>query len=239
MGRRARVTREQVLRAARETFSESGFDGATLTAIAAKVGVSAAALLRHAPTKEALFGAAMASAQPALPLPIEFLDRLDGTEDPAEVLRRIAERAIPVLEATFEETIVGWLHSRRKSGAPVAIPLPFDPRSKSTPPQQAFRVIERYMRKAMKAGRLRVFDARAAATAFQGALFAYVSFHKLLRILDPPLPLDRYLDALLEIWSRGAIAGLPAGRRRTPGAAPRHGSSPRSARGSSRPGRPG
>ena len=206
MGRRARVSREQVLKAAREAFFESGFDGATLAAIAAKVGVSPAALLRHAPTKEALFGAAMASAVPALPLPIEFLDRLDGTEDPAIVLRRIAERAIPVLEATFDETIVAWLHSRRTAGAPVAIPLPFDPRSKSTPPQQAFRAIERYMRKAMRAGRLRVSDARAAATAFQGALFAYVSFHKLLRILDPPLPLDRYLDALLSIWSRGAIA---------------------------------
>jgi AcrR family transcriptional regulator len=235
MGRRARVTREQVLKAARETFSESGFDGATLTAIAAKVGVSPAALLRHAPTKEALFGAAMASAEPVLPLPIEFLDRLDGAEDPAEVLRRIAERAIPVLEATFEETIVGWLHSRRKTGVPVAIPLPFDPRSKTTPPQQAFRAIERYMRKAMKAGRIQVASSRAAATAFQGALFAYVSFHKLLRILDPPLPLDRYLDTLLEIWSRGAIAGprARAGRRRMPGAPRPRGSKRRNAGGSS------
>jgi AcrR family transcriptional regulator len=235
MGRRARVTREQVLRAARETFAESGFDGATLTAIAAKVGVSAAALLRHAPTKEALFGAAMASAEPVLPLPIEFLDRLDGSEDPAEVLRRVAERAIPVLEATFEETIVGWLHSRRKTGSLVTIPLPFDPRSKSTPPQQAFRAIERYVRKAMRSGRLRVADPRAAATAFQGALFAYVSFHKLLRILDPPLPLDRYLDTLLEIWSRGAIPDprTGRGRRRMPGAPPPRGSSTRKAGGSS------
>jgi hypothetical protein len=98
----------------------------------------------------------------------------------------------------------------------VTIPLPFDPRSASTPPRQAFRAIERYMRKAMKTGRLRVSDARAAATAFQGALFAYVSFHKLLRILDPPLPLDRYLDTLFAIWSRGAIAGPRAGARRIP-----------------------
>jgi len=220
MGRRPRVTRDQVLRAARETFLERSFEGATLAAISAKVGVSPAALLRHAPTKEALFGAAMASAAPVLPLPIDFLDRLDGTEDPAIVLRRIAERAIPVLEATFEETIAGWLHSRRTKDAPVAIPLPFDPRSKSTPPQQAFRAIERYMRKAMKTGRLRVSDARAAATAFQGALFAYVSFHKLLRILDPPLPLDRYLETLLSIWTRGATGpAAPTTRRRGEAAA--------------------
>jgi len=215
MGRRARVTREQVLRAARDAFAQGGFDGTTLTAIASRIGVSPAALLRHAPTKEALFGAAMASAAPALPLPLDFLDRLDGTEDPTVVLRRIAERVIPVLEATFDEIIVGSLHSRRP-GAPLAIPLPFDPRSKSTPPQQAFQAIEGYLRKAARAGTIRVDSVRAAATAFQGALFAYVSFHKLLRILDPPLPLDRYLDTLISIWTRGATGVGPPEKRRPP-----------------------
>ncbi len=204
MGRRALVTRQQVLEAARSAFAERGFDGTTLAAIAARVGVSPAALLRHAPTKEALFGAAMAAGGASLPSPVEFLDGLDGSEDPRLVLRRVAERAIPVLEATFAETIVGWLHSR-KAGRPVAIPLPFDPRSKTTPPQQAFRAIEGYMRKAVRKGTLRVGDVRAAATAFQGALVAYVSFHKLFRILEPPLPLDRYVDTLVEIWTRGAV----------------------------------
>ena len=46
MGRPARVTREQVLRAAREAFSESGYHGTTLAAIGARVGISPAALLR-------------------------------------------------------------------------------------------------------------------------------------------------------------------------------------------------
>ena len=212
MGRRARVTREQVLKAAREAFGEAGFDGTTLAVIAARLGVSPAALLRHAPTKEALFGAAMASAAPAdLRLPLEFLDSLEGTEDPAAVLRRVAERAIPVLEATFDTTIVAWLHSRRP-GAPPSIRLPFDPRSKSTPPQRAFRAIEGYLEKAVRAGRVRVDSPRSAATAFMGALFAYVSFHKLLRVLDPPLPLDRYLDTLIDLWKKGAIVSAPARR---------------------------
>ena len=215
MGRRARVSRADVLAAARAAFGERGFDGTTLAAIAARLGVSPAALLRHAPTKEALFGAAMASAEPsARELPLGFLAGLDGSEDPAGVLRRIAERAIPVLEATFDATIVASLHVRGK-GLPT-IPLPFDPRSKSTPPQRAFRAIEAYLEKAVRAGALRVGSARAAATAFMGALFAYVSFHKLLHVLDPPLPLDRYLETLIAVWKDGAIPKR-RGRPRTRG----------------------
>ncbi len=130
-----------------------------------------------------------------------------------------------MLEATFDATIVAWLHSRRP-GTPPAIPLPFDPRSKATPPKQAFRAIEKYLEKAVAAGRVRVASPRAAATAFMGALFAYVSFHKLLRVLEPPLPLDRYLDTLIGLWQEGAIrpaeharrtsGSRAAGRRRKP-----------------------
>src|SRR5258706_16321588 len=113
MGRRARISREDVLSAAREAFSERGFDGTTLSTIAARLSVSPAALLRHAPTKEALFGAAMASSGHALPLPIEFVNQFTGEEDPLRVLRMIAERVIPILEATFAESVVHWFHSRR------------------------------------------------------------------------------------------------------------------------------
>jgi AcrR family transcriptional regulator len=213
MGRRARVTREEVLSAAREAFSQTGFDGTTLSAIAARLSVSPAALLRHAPTKEALFGAAMACSELPLPLPIEFVKELKGTEDPLRVLRKIAERLIPILEATFAESVVHWFHSRKAEAGPVTIALPFDPRSKSTPPLQAFRVIEGFLQKAAEAGTLRVLDVRSAAASFQGTLFAYVSFHKFFRILDPPIPLDQYLDTVLAIWARGAAVERPARRK--------------------------
>ena len=213
MGRRARVTREQVLKTAREVFAERGFDGTTLARIAGRLGLSPAALLRHAPTKEALFGAAMASPDPALPVPIEFVEALDGTEDPLAVLRKIAERAIPILEATFAESLVHWFHSRKSDPGTVTIALPFDPGAESTPPQQAFRLVEGYMEKAVRAGRLRVTDVRAATASFQGSLFAYVSFHKLFRILDPPIPLGRYLDTVLAIWARGAVPGAVTRRK--------------------------
>ena len=59
MGRTARVRREDVLAAARREFLEGGYVGTTLAQIGARVGVSPAALLRHAPTKQSLFDQAM------------------------------------------------------------------------------------------------------------------------------------------------------------------------------------
>ncbi|HXM75808.1 MAG TPA: helix-turn-helix domain-containing protein, partial [Thermoanaerobaculia bacterium] len=59
MGRPAKIRREEVLAAAREAFDTGGFEGTTLADISGRLGVSPAALLRHAPTKQALFTAAM------------------------------------------------------------------------------------------------------------------------------------------------------------------------------------
>src|SRR5688500_13312999 len=105
MGRRARVSRDGVLAAAREAFAERGYDGTTLAAIGARVGLSPAALLRHAPNKEALFSAAMSAPGQELP-PIEFLARTDGREDPARVLRSLAFAVVPFLESKLGENIV-------------------------------------------------------------------------------------------------------------------------------------
>ena len=50
MGRRPLITRDEVLQASREAFAERGFDGTTLASIAARLGVSPAALKACVPT---------------------------------------------------------------------------------------------------------------------------------------------------------------------------------------------
>src|SRR5512141_268330 len=126
MGRPARVSRDAVLRAAREAFAERGFDGTTLADISARVGLSPSALLRHAPTKEALFSAAMSAPGEELP-PIEFLARAAADEDPANVLRRLSFTLVPFLEAKLGENIARWLRAKTGDEART-IRLPFDPR---------------------------------------------------------------------------------------------------------------
>jgi AcrR family transcriptional regulator len=212
MGRRARVSREEVLRAAREAFAERGFDGTTLAAIGARVGLSPSALLRHAPTKEALFSAAMTSAGQDLP-PIEFLAATEAEKDPAGVLRRLAFAVVPFLESKLGENIVRWM--RAKTGeAARTLRLPFDPRDRPSPPARALALLEEYFRRAARAGRLEVRDPRAAALAFLGSLNAYVFLHRVVRIADPPVPLPRYVDTLLDVWKKGAIRSRRRGEKR-------------------------
>src|SRR5258707_15277637 len=98
MGRRARVSRDDVLRASRDAFAERGYDGTTLAQIAGRLGVSPAALLRHAPGNRELFTAAMAPpATTAAPFPPPFLPDPDAGADPPPVPRDPAPPPIPSL----------------------------------------------------------------------------------------------------------------------------------------------
>ncbi|MDX1996211.1 MAG: helix-turn-helix domain-containing protein [Thermoanaerobaculia bacterium] len=206
MGRLPRVRREQVLAAAREVFSERGFDAATLAAIAGRLGVSPAALLRHEPSKAALFAAAMAPSREGIRLPITFLAELEGTEDPATVLRRLGRAFVPFIEARLDEQIARWMHAKTVEEARGFQP-PFDPTVRPTPPEIAHGLVEAWLTRATAAGRLRVGDPRAAALALLGSFHAYVMLHRVVPMMDPPLPLERYLDTLVELWTGSGAAG--------------------------------
>ncbi|HEX9799915.1 MAG TPA: helix-turn-helix domain-containing protein [Thermoanaerobaculia bacterium] len=214
MGRRPRVDRQEVLAAAREVFGARGFDGATLAAIAAKVGLSPAALLRHAPTKQELFEAAFAGDRGEIRLPIEFLAGVDAAAaDPAKVLRRVAEALVPFLERIVGETVALWLRSNALAVEdPGRLPLLFDRARRPTPPQRALVLIENYLRRAARARRLRVKDPRAAAIGLLGALHSYVLLHRVARAIDPPLALGRYLDTVIDVWLAGLAARGPKER---------------------------
>jgi len=203
MGRTARVNRVQVLSAAREAFVERGYEGATLSDIAGRVGVSAAALLRHAPTKHDLFVACMGEGEPEA-MPFAFLEDMDGSEDPKRVLRRAAESLIPFLEAKMRQIVARWVYFKTVPGVG-RMPLPFDPASRPTPPQKNLKYLEDYMRRAARKGRLRLDDPSAAALAFLATLHSYVFLQHVIEVLEKPMPLERYLETVLDVWTRGAI----------------------------------
>jgi len=83
---------------------------------------------------------------------------------------------------------------------------PFGATSGPTPPQRVLAILEDYFKRISKVGWWKLRDPKAAALLFLGSLHSYVTLHRLLRIMDPPMPLDRYLDTLFEIWNRGAGA---------------------------------
>src|SRR5215510_11441150 len=210
MGRTARVTREQVLDAARETFVDRGYEGTTLAAIASKVGVSPAALLRHARTKRDLFVACMGSGERDDLLPLAFLEQASGEEDPTGVLRRVAETMVPFLEEKLRATMARFVYFKTVGGVG-KIPLPFDPGLRPSPPQRNLKLLEAYFVRSKRHGRLRVSNPRAAALAFLATVHSYVFMQAVLQVLEKPLPLSEYVDTVLEVWTQGAIA--PAAKK--------------------------
>src|ERR1043166_2788110 len=124
MGRKPRITREQLLQTARTIFLAKGYEAATLSDIATPLGVTPAAILRHVESKQSLFAECMtAGDQMRLPPVIEELARVDAATDPRIVLRRVAEEFIPFARAIISAHLVVSLHR-------TTLEVPFDPQRK-------------------------------------------------------------------------------------------------------------
>jgi len=201
MGRPPRITREQILDAARAAFAERGFDAVPLAHIARNLGVTPAAILRYFPTKQDLFTAAMSSREIVIPTVILGMATVDPHSDPRNVLRTFAKGVIPFIQSMIGSAIAVQMHMRSRQ---TTLVVPFDTANEEAPPRLALRVLTRYFDRAMKAGKIRKADPRAMALLFVGQLNSYVLIHSLLG-MSPVYPLDRYLDALIALWSDGAF----------------------------------
>ena len=97
--RRSDATKATILVAAREQFASSGYQGATIRAIASSAGVDPALVMRYFGNKEALFAAAadfdlrlpdlgaMPRERVGVALVEHFLDRWDGDETLLALMR--------------------------------------------------------------------------------------------------------------------------------------------------------
>jgi len=212
MGRTARVRREDVLAAARAGFLEGGYAGTTLAQIAGRLGISPAAVLRHAPTKQALFDQAMGLPAERDLHPLAYLEKVDGGAEPRAVLRRVGEVFVPFIQQRLHEVVAMYLHGRSRGGV---LPLPFDPSQRPTPPQKNLRSLAGYLRRARRAGRLRIDDPYAAAAAYLGSLHSYVFLSEVAGAFEEEVSIERFLATLLDIWVRGTAGGSRSSKRRT------------------------
>lgn len=104
-------TRDRILDAALEAFAESGYDGATVRDIAAKVGVSDPALYAHFAGKKAIFEALMDEAGPGVLGSVSGGDRLKDM--PARI-------AIP---DAFNAIVASWTSQRARAFTSVMLRL--------------------------------------------------------------------------------------------------------------------
>jgi AcrR family transcriptional regulator len=207
MGRPPRITRQQLLETSRRIFSTRGFDGATLADIGAELGVTPAAILRHVDSKQALFAEAMTTGDHIAPPPavLELL-HVDAAADPRVVLRRIAMEVVPFITRIISSRIVVAM---RENSRRTSLEFPFDPAGDS-PPKAALGLVSSYFARATKAGAMHVRDPHASAILFIGSLQGYILFHEVLKV-RPVYPLDAYIDALIDLWTEGAISKPPRG----------------------------
>ena len=219
MGRPPRITRDQILEAARAAFAERGFAAATLAGIAAELKVTPAAILRHFRTKQELFTTAMSSRALVIPPFVDELARVDAATDPRLVLRRFAEQFVPFVSTMIRPAIAVQMHEASRQ---TTLVVPFDTHDEDTPPRRVLGVAAAYFRRAIEAGVVRRADPRALALLFLGQLQSYVFIHHILGV-TPGYPLESYLDALIDLWTGGALAPKTKRARPRRDRAPRRG----------------
>lgn len=100
--RRPKDRKAQIARAAAEAFSAQGYHAVSMEAIAAKVGISAAALYRHYSSKYDLFRGAVLALSQQLVDYTAFADDEPADADPAATLERLVAALIEVALANRE-----------------------------------------------------------------------------------------------------------------------------------------
>ena len=81
------VTRARILEAARDLFTQKGYEKVSLREIGEEVGITKAALYYYFPTKEKLFGALV---EPLFTMQREGMKLLDGPPDPAVWVEKLS-----------------------------------------------------------------------------------------------------------------------------------------------------
>ncbi|OBG59494.1 TetR family transcriptional regulator [Mycobacterium sp. E735] len=105
--RRPRDRKAQIARAAGDAFSELGYHAVSMENIAARVGISAAALYRHSQGKYDLFRSAVLALGQLLVDATEFADQLPADADPRETLRALTAALI---DTTIVNRTAGGLY---------------------------------------------------------------------------------------------------------------------------------
>ncbi|MBB3826191.1 TetR/AcrR family transcriptional regulator [Xanthomonas arboricola] len=189
---RTEAKRDAIVQAAGEVFLELGFEGASMSLIAARVGGSKRTLYGYFPSKEELF---VAFAQDVADRYIDpLLDALAQSQGPiAEALQRFGENVLAFLCST--PTITSWQTIIGVAGRSEVGALFFN-----SGQEAGMRRFADYLQTQMDSGLLRSGDAWVASHQFAALLEAETLMPCLFGALKDPSP------AFLREATRRAVA---------------------------------
>jgi AcrR family transcriptional regulator len=147
------------MRAAVETFTERGYDGATIREIASRAGVTEMTLLRHFGTKDALLREALHDRAPVPPA--------QAAELPTEL-----DQAVKALSQRLWEGMMGPRRNLMRVIIGESVRRPEFGEPLSHVPQEFAHRFGAYLRAQQEAGRVRRGDPKLQAMALLGMFFA-------------------------------------------------------------------
>ena len=155
-------TRQRILDAATQVFSEQGYRGATTRAIAIRAGINEVTLFRHFGNKESLFQAMIRRNSAAQGLETALREKLTGNYP--QDLEVIAKSIITVMVARRREILTSLFEADRLTEMRDLIAFV---------PQQLRQMLGEYLSQQMDRGVVRPMDTEMAAQAFLGMFLAY------------------------------------------------------------------
>jgi AcrR family transcriptional regulator len=201
MARPTTITKEEILRVARELFLERGPTVPTAE-IARQLGISEGSIFKRFPTKHELFLAAMGLQ--SIESWGQDLERQVGQGEVREHLVQLSVRLLGFARELLPRMMLVW--SCRTDHETHMKEL----HTEDSPPRRGIAALARYLKGEMSLGRLRQGDPELVARIFLGSIWNLVFMETIGQVKQPPDP-EGFAHQLVDtLW-----AGLaPAGKTR-------------------------
>ena len=191
--------REQILRAAMDCFAARGFRGTTTRDIAARVGLTEAALYRHFPSKEALY-AAIVEKKMAAPEWMELVAQAAAEGDDRAVFGGLAHALIGATEddPSFLRILLYTSLEGHEQAAPFF----------ATRVRRLREFLADYIARRTREGAFRVIDPVLGARGFLGMVMDFVIVREVFQQRDAyPHTREQAADVFVTLFLDGIRSG--------------------------------
>ena len=189
--------KQQILQGAALVFAADGYEGASMSRIAAEAGVSKGTLYNYFPGKAELFADYVE--QNCTRSIILVFDELEQASPPETVLREIGMRLLRTLLS--EPALVIHRMVVAEAGKFPELAQAFN----AAGPAKGQAHLSGFLRRASQAGRLHVEDPESAAEQFLALVLKMVHMRRTLRLIEMPSEAEiaRVVDGAVWLFMRG------------------------------------